>query len=91
VNRKQKRDVERKRRKGDTQQAMADQVQLFGSLPEQCSACQKPFDKKDRDMVSSWNVVVKQKTVRLFCPGCIDKTKEVIKNYEQEISKDADQ
>jgi len=29
-------------------------------------------------MVFSWSVVVKQETVRLFCPECIEKTKEVL-------------
>lgn len=91
MNRKQRRDTARKRRHGDAEQAMADQVQLFGKLPEQCSACQKAFDKKDRDMVFSWNVVVKQEAVRLFCPECIETTKEVLKNHEQEIEKVTDQ
>jgi|TARA_R110000824_G_scaffold51952_3_gene144458 hypothetical protein len=90
MSRKHRRDVERKRRSGDAEQAMADQVQLFGKLPEQCSACQKSFDKKDRDMVFLWSVVVKQETVRLFCPDCIEKTKEVLKSYEQETQTDTD-
>ena len=82
MNRKQRREADRKRRRGDAEQAMADQVHMFGKLPEQCTACQKPFDKKNKDMVFSWNVEVKQEVVRLFCPECIEKTKEVIKNYE---------
>ena len=38
------------------------------------------FDKLDKDMVKSWSVVVKQEVVRLFCPKCIKKAKEVIFN-----------
>jgi hypothetical protein len=57
---------------------MANHVALFGKLPESCNACQKEFDKKDKEMVQSWSVVVKQEVVRLFCPECINKTKEMI-------------
>jgi hypothetical protein len=81
MNRKERRAAERKRKKGDPQQAMADRVHLFGKLPDQCDACQKTFDKKDRDMVFSWSVVVKEQNVRLFCPECIKKTQEVLNDY----------
>ncbi len=83
MSRKQRRAAERKRKKGDPEQLMSDKVNLFGSLPEKCSACQKTFDKADRNMVFSWSVVVKEQTVRLFCPECINKTKEVISDYAQ--------
>jgi len=32
-------------------------------------------------MVQSWNVVVKQETVRIFCPECIKKTQEIINEH----------
>lgn len=53
---------------------------MFGFLPESCSACQKQFDKTDRDMVFSWKVVVHEEaeSVTLFCPECIKKTQEVL-------------
>ena len=57
---------------------MANHVALFSKLPKSCNACHKEFDKKDKDMVQSWSVVVKQEVVRLFCPDCIEKTKEII-------------
>ena len=77
MNRKQRRAI-KKHVGQDAQEKMADQVALFGKLPEMCNICQKEFDKKDRDMVNSWSVVVKQEVVRLFCPECINKAKEVI-------------
>ena len=83
MNRKQRRAAERKRKKGDPEQLMADKVHMFGRLPENCDACQKTFDKKNRDMVFSWNVVVREDKVRLFCPECISKTKEVLDDYAQ--------
>ncbi len=57
---------------------LASKVALFDKLPEQCLTCHKQFDKKDREMVNSWSVVVKQNIVRLFCPECIKQTQEVI-------------
>ena len=78
MNRKERREAERKRKKNDPEQLMADKVHLFGQLPAACDVCQKSFDKTDRKMVFSWKVVVKQEMVRLFCPQCTTKAKEVI-------------
>ena len=83
MNREQRRLAERKRKKKDPEQLMADKVHLFGHLPEHCGVCEAEFDKKDRDMVFSWKVVVKKDKVRLFCPQCISKTKEIIDAHEQ--------
>ncbi len=64
---------------------MASEVALFGQLPESCSACDNEFDKKDKEMVKSWSVVVKQEIVRLFCPDCIEKTREVLDERRETI------
>jgi ribosome maturation protein Sdo1 len=63
------------------QEKMAEQVAQFGKLPQSCDACHKEFDKKNKSMVQSWNVVVRQENVRLFCPDCIEKTKEIINEH----------
>tara|TARA_A100001011_G_scaffold385744_2_gene460290 strand:+ start:6475 stop:6717 length:243 start_codon:yes stop_codon:yes gene_type:complete len=75
MNRKQRRAMQKSTGKEATQR-LADKVAQFNKLPEFCLACNKEFDKKDKEMISTWNVVVKQDTVRLFCPECIDKVKE---------------
>jgi len=59
---------------------LAEKISQFGKLPEQCNICQETFDKEDRNMLQSWSVVVKQEVVRLFCPECMKKAKEVIDN-----------
>jgi hypothetical protein len=66
----------------EAQDKMASQVAQFGKLPKSCNACQKEFDKKNKEMVQSWSVVVKQEVVRLFCPDCIEKTKEILNERE---------
>ena len=84
MNRQQRRAL-KKQASSPAEQKMAQQVTQFGKLPEQCSACEKAFDKKDRSMIESWNVVVRQDVVRLFCPECIKKTKEVIDASNENI------
>lgn len=65
-------------------QDVSDKVAQFGKLPQKCDACQELFDKQDRGMLQSWSVVVKQETVRLFCPDCIRKTQEALENVSKE-------
>jgi hypothetical protein len=80
MNRKQRRKAERLRKKGDPEQRMSDQINLFHKIPDKCDACLSAFDKTNPEMVFSWNVVVREETVRLFCPDCIGKAKELIYN-----------
>ena len=51
---------------------MTQKIGMFDKLPDACSACEKTFDKKDKSMVQSWSVVVREKEeiVRLYCPIC---------------------
>jgi len=64
----------------DQQEELSNQIALFGKLPASCSLCRDSFDKKDRDMLSSWKVVIIQETVRLYCPHCVQKTEKEIDN-----------
>ena len=85
MNRKQRRTIDAKRRKGDSEQVLADKLFMFGKIPHKCSACEKSFDKTYRDMVFSWKVVVREEkeSVTLFCPDCIKKTQEVLNGTEK--------
>jgi hypothetical protein len=60
---------------------------LFDQLPDECLACEEPFDKKNREQVMSWNVVVRRDpdTVRLYCPDCWTKAQQVVKDFEERI------
>lgn len=77
MNRKTKRAL-KKNMGSEATDKLASQVALFSKLPEACSSCAKQFDKKNTDMIKTWKVVVRQDTVRLFCPDCITKAQEVI-------------
>jgi Zn finger protein HypA/HybF involved in hydrogenase expression len=79
MNRKQRRTLQ-KHVGATAQEKMSQQVTQFGKLPKKCMTCDNAFDKKDKEMIESWNVVVRQEEVRLFCPECIKKTQEVLED-----------
>ena len=83
MNRKQRRAV-KKHVGAEAQEKMANQVAQFGKMPEQCQICQKEFDKKNKEMVMSWNVVVReaQGVVRLYCPECWNMAIKAIEEVE---------
>ena len=64
---------------------MKQKVGMFEKLPDACDACKKDFDKKNKEMIESWSVVVKQEVVRLFCPDCMNTAKEVLNGRNQDI------
>lgn len=87
MNRKQRRAMEKRVGKENSQK-LAEKIFQFDQLPDECLACQKPFDKSDSDMVSSWNVVVRNdQTVRLYCPPCWDMAIKVAEEYMKEKEK----
>ena len=59
----------------------------FDQLPDECSACTKPYDKKDKQMAMTWNVVVKENpsVVRLYCPDCWKLANDAIETLREEI------
>tara|TARA_B100000513_G_scaffold24388_1_gene9400 strand:+ start:165 stop:449 length:285 start_codon:yes stop_codon:yes gene_type:complete len=91
MNRKQRRAREAQIRK-DSNDELSAQVAMFGKLPDECTACGKDFDKKDKEMVATWNVVVrkedKENPVRLYCPTCWNTAQEVIANFFEQMEED---
>ena len=79
MNRAQRRAKNKKKGKKQTNK-VEDKMGMFDLLPTSCSSCAAAYDKKDRNMVMTWNVVVreKEKIVRLYCPKCRNAAKQVI-------------
>ena len=75
------------KKKKNAEKEMATKVALFGKLPDKCLTCEKPFDKTNKEMVKSWNVVVREEeeVVRLYCPDCWQKAQDIIKGFKQHI------
>ena len=66
---------------------MKQKLAMFDKLGEQCAMCEKSFDKKLREHVTTWNVVVREeeKLVRLYCPECWDKAIKTIKEIQDDL------
>ena len=82
MKRKLKRKQDRKKKKAEKD--LQEKMNMFDQLPDACDACEKAFDKKDKSMVQSWNVVVREAEdiVRLYCPGCWNMATKLIKEVE---------
>ena len=88
MNRKQRRAMKRELKKQHgVEDTIAEKMIMFDRLPSECSACEKAFDKKDRDMVFSWSVVVRndEEQVRLYCPTCWDAAQKAVKKVYGEL------
>lgn len=57
-------------------------MMMFDKLGNSCGACQKEFDKKNKEMVQSWFVVVREDRVGLYCDVCWNKAQEIIKDFK---------
>ena len=86
MNRKQRRALAKQTSKQKSQE-MTEKITQFENLPDECLACFKPFDKKDKQMAMTWNVVVREKTntVRLYCPDCWSLATNAIETMKKEI------
>jgi len=68
----------------EAQNKLKKQMGMFDKLPVQCSACQKHFPKT-QEAHRTWRVVVnyEKQQVRLFCPECQQKAKELVENNNE--------
>ena len=55
-------------------------IGLFDKLPDHCTNCLCPYDKKSKEMAMTWSVVVREQEnkVNLYCPTCWDKAQSVL-------------
>jgi len=82
-----KRDKKKKKEKSqvqEEQQRLKKQMNMFDKIPESCSACKKDFPKT-REAHMSWQVTVRneEQLVRLFCPGCQEKARELVEKQNE--------
>ena len=66
--------------------AMQEKMLLFDALPNKCLVCSAPFNKTNREMVMTWNVVIREKQgkVNLYCPRCWQMGTKVIEEWAQQ-------
>ena len=70
------------------EEELSRKVGLFDQISDHCSACLGPFDKKNKQMVMAWYVVVreKEKKVNLYCPGCWQTAVKALEEVKFELS-----
>ena len=68
MNRKQRREAP----KQDKETLMNEKLSLFGMMGNKCTGCEAAYDKKNKEHVTTWTVMVynESQTVKLFCPTC---------------------
>lgn len=86
MNREQRRAAAREAKKGGNN-AVAEKIMLFDKMPDHCLTCEEPFDKQNKEMVMSWYVFVtnKKDEVRLYCPECMDKAKNILEDFNEHL------
>jgi len=84
MNRKQRRAAAKMEKKSGNPD-LADKMNIYSQLPDVCLMCEAEFDKKDRKMLSEWNVVVREQegVVRLYCPDCWGAAQRVVEKYDK--------
>ena len=80
MSRKFKRNKEKEAKKRLAKE-IKQKMNMFDKIPEACLACEKSFNKSDKEMVSSWYVVVREDGVNLYCPTCWDTAQKIVKEY----------
>jgi hypothetical protein len=72
---------------------MATKIALFGKLPDHCLTCEVPFDKMNKEQVTTWSVVVRKdpEAVRLYCPTCWAKALEITKDFKKHLEEKYDE
>ena len=73
-----KRQIKRKKEKKAKKKLAKEvkrQVNLFRLLPDTCTVCNVPFNKKNREHYMTWRVAVNEdkQMVVLVCPTCQEK------------------
>tara|TARA_R100001129_G_scaffold154490_1_gene117253 strand:- start:1939 stop:2223 length:285 start_codon:yes stop_codon:yes gene_type:complete len=85
MNRQQRRAAAKSGNKDNTE--LEEKIALFSKMPEECLTCLKPFDKSNKEMAMTWSVVVhgEEELVRLYCPECWNKAKEITENFKKHL------
>ena len=59
---------------------------LFDLIPPECFICSEDFDKTNKEMVKTWNVVVREKesSVKVYCPQCWARANKILSEIMEE-------
>ncbi len=68
---------------------LSQKINMFDRLPENCYNCEADFDRKNKEQVQSWFVVVKNKeqSVKVYCPPCWEKAQKALQEIVEHYTK----
>ena len=52
-------------KKKQQERELKEKIGMFSKLEDSCLVCEKPFDRKDKEMVQSWYVVVRKESKKV--------------------------
>ena len=84
MNRQQRRARDKVIKKSKSKKTdMEKKLGLFELIPDDCFVCHAEFDKTNKEMVKTWNVIVreKEKSVKVYCPACWNRAKDLLKEF----------
>jgi len=86
---------EKSKQHKDKEKDLKHKLNMFDRLPDKCLTCNSPFDRKNREQVQSWFVVVKnaENKVNLYCPSCWGKATSLVEqviNGEKNVTDSSD-
>ena len=84
MNRSQRRAKKRAIKKSKNKKSdLEKKLGLFDLIPDDCFVCHKEFDKKDKEMVQTWNVVVREQeeSVKVYCPNCWNNAIKLLEEF----------
>jgi len=68
-------------KKKEAEKKLSSRLMMFDKIPEKCLTCEENFDRKNKEMAQTWHVIAKKDSVRLFCPNCWQKARDVVEQY----------
>ena len=68
----------------EAKKVIRDQLASFGQHPTSCLMCEKGFDKKNKEMITSWYIIQAKEEIRLYCPDCWKMAADIIEQYSKD-------
>ena len=73
-----------KKKKKDAEAALSSKLNMFDKMGDSCLICFKTFDKKNKEMIQSWHVVVNNQQVKLYCPECWTRAEQLVEKIKKD-------
>jgi hypothetical protein len=82
----------RRKKEKDLNKELSDKVSNILNVPTECSMCQGEFDKTDKEMVTTWRVIVRKQPgeTRLYCPPCWEIGQEMVRELTSKLEESTD-